>query len=48
MPLDTIYKKYLDSGFWPDQHQAPVMLNPRRGDVEMIKTQEIILPVKKL
>jgi hypothetical protein len=47
MPLSHYLKRTLDSGFWPDQLKLQVMLNPRRGDVEAIATQEIVLPVKR-
>jgi hypothetical protein len=47
MPLNHYLKRTADSGFWLDQLKLQIMISPRRGDVEAITTQEIILPVKK-
>jgi hypothetical protein len=47
LPLNHYLKRTLDSGFWPDQLKVQVMLSPRRGAVEAVKTHELILPVKK-
>ena len=47
MPLNHYLKRTLASGFWPDQLKVQVMLSPRRGAVEAVKTQELILPVQK-
>ncbi len=47
IPLNHYLKRTLDSGFWLDQLKLQIMLSPRRGDVEMVKTQEIILPIKR-
>jgi hypothetical protein len=48
MPLSHYLKRTLDSGFWPDQLKLQVMLSPRRGAVEAVKTHELILPVTRL
>lgn len=47
MPLTHYLKRTLASGFWPDQIRVQVMLSPRRGAVEAVKTEEAILPVKR-
>jgi len=47
MPLNHYLKRTLDSGFWPDQLKVQVMLSPRRGAVDAVKTEELILPVQR-
>ncbi|MDD5629293.1 MAG: hypothetical protein PHU21_09525 [Elusimicrobia bacterium] len=46
MPLTHYLKKTLASGFWPDQIKLQLMLSPRRGAVDEVKTVELILPVE--
>jgi hypothetical protein len=46
MPLAHYLQRTFDSGFWPDQLKLQVMLNPHRGAVESVGTQDVILPVK--
>jgi hypothetical protein len=47
MPLSHYLKRTLATGFWPDQLKAQVMLSPRRGAVDSVKTEETILPVTR-
>lgn len=48
MPLTHYLQRALNSGFWPDQLRLQVMLAPRRGVVETIQTQELVIPVKRI
>lgn len=47
IPFNHYLARIFKSGFWLDRMRLQVMLSPRRGVVETIKTEEIILPVKK-
>ena len=47
MPLSHYLKRTLAAGFWPDQLKAQVMLSPRRGAVESVKTEETVLPLNR-
>jgi len=47
LPFNHYLQRVFSSGFWPDQLKLQVMLSPHRGAVETIRTQEIVLPVKK-
>ncbi|MBI5241991.1 MAG: hypothetical protein HY926_16075 [Elusimicrobia bacterium] len=47
MPLSHYLRRTLAAGFWPDQLKAQVMLSPRTGAVDSVKTEEILLPVNR-
>jgi hypothetical protein len=47
MPLSHYLKRTLATGFWPDRLKAQVMLSPRRGAVDSVRTEEILLPVTR-
>jgi hypothetical protein len=47
VPFNHYLQRIFSSGFWLDRIRLQVMLSPRQGAVETIKTEEAILPVKK-